>query len=141
VTHYLSVDEVLRLHEKVIRLHATERQLIEVLNMNQLEAAVGQPQAGYAGTEFYPGIFNKAAVLLRCLILDHPFLDGNKRTGLLATAHFLNINGYTLTVSQEERANFCINIAEQPDAFNVKTIAKWLERNSAPLPQAARFLP
>ena len=46
--------------------------------------------------EFYPTVVEKAAVLAFAIILNHPFLDGNKRTGFLAMEMFLIINGYEI---------------------------------------------
>jgi len=63
------------------------------------------------GEELYPDIFSKAAILFFSLIMNHPFLDGNKRTAFLALMRFLNINGYTLSATNDELYQFTIDVA------------------------------
>ena len=57
-----------------------------------LESAIAAPQAGFGGYEPYPTVFDKAAVLMRSIILNHPFIDGNKRAGLYGGLLFLRMN-------------------------------------------------
>jgi death-on-curing protein len=84
MTHYLSVEQVIRINAKVQK----EEALIHDRNM--LESAVACPMMSAFGEDAYPTIIEKAAALLHSLVLNHPFVDGNKRTGTIA---FLHLNG------------------------------------------------
>jgi death-on-curing family protein len=65
----------------------------ELRDPGLFESALAAPQAGFGGYDPYPGLFDKAAVLMRSLIANHAFVDGNKRAGLFAALLFLRING------------------------------------------------
>jgi len=62
------------------------------------------------------------------LINNHPFTDGNKRTGILSAAIFIAINGYRLTADNPELENFTLRVADQHLPMN--EMATWFERNS-----------
>ncbi|MCJ7584226.1 MAG: type II toxin-antitoxin system death-on-curing family toxin [Anaerolineales bacterium] len=70
-----------------------------VRDLAMLESAVARPQTTFGGKDLYPDLFTKVAALLDSLINDHPFVDGNKRTGITAAALFLRRNGYRLKAS------------------------------------------
>lgn len=61
------------------------------------DSAVHEPMKSFDGEDLYPDIITKAACYLRCLAMNHPFYDGNKRTALLSTIIFLELNGYKIT--------------------------------------------
>jgi death-on-curing protein len=62
--------------------------------------------------EAYPGLFEKAAALLHSLLLNHPFIDGNKRTAWLSTAVFLAANGAgLLEIDQDEAYKLVMGVA------------------------------
>ena len=86
-----------------------------------LESALGLPRQPY-----YETIHDKAAVLMRSLMKNHPFMDGNKRTAVAATLVFLLVNELVLTVSQEELVEFCVSVARSDPAMDWEDIAKWL---------------
>lgn len=87
------------------------------------------PMQTFDGRELYPTLFHKAAVLLRSLIKNHPFVDRNKRTALLATLIFLEDNGYELLATEDELLKFVLKIARahNPNRHKIKS---WLERHS-----------
>ena len=64
-----------------------------VLNRNSLLSALGRPYHGY-----HEELHEKAAALVHSIILNHPFMDGNKRTALYLTEMLLDRSGYRLTV-------------------------------------------
>lgn len=100
---YLTLGEVVALHR---RLTATSGSAIGIRDLGALEAAVAQPRATFDGDDLYPGPVEKAAALGFSLVLGHPFVDGNKRTGHAAMETCLVLNGYELnaTVDEQERA-------------------------------------
>ena len=84
--------------------------------------------SGFGDQEFYPSLHAKAAVLMRSIIQNHSFVDGNKRSGISAAAMLLDLNGYALTASQQEFEDFAVFVAT--DHPSVEEIAGWLESKS-----------
>ena len=91
-----------------------------IINQSMLESAIGRPQTGY-----YEDLHSMAAALIESIIQNHPFVDGNKRTGLSLTATFLQMNGYRLIVSSDDGEKFVEDIAKKEVDF--KCITAWLE--------------
>jgi death on curing protein len=77
----------------------------------------------------YPDIFDKAAALLHSLVLNRPFVDGNKRAGITAAGLFLQQNGRRLQATNEELASFTLQVAM--GEVSVQEISGWLRRHSA----------
>lgn len=91
-------------------------------------ALVAMRQEGF-GEELYPTIFEKAAVLLRGIITDHPFVDGNKRTGMMSALIFLNLNNYdTTALEDKELEDFAVRVAVKH--LDIPVIAAWLKAHS-----------
>jgi len=82
------------------------------------------------GQEPYPDIFAKAAILIYLLIKNHPFVDGNKRTGLFALFEFLERNGFTINSPPEELYRFTLDIATS--TLSKEQIAEWLRQHTGP---------
>jgi death-on-curing protein len=77
-----------------------------------LESAVLRPQQSVAGHDAYPDIHTKAAALLHSLIRNHPFLDGNKRIGVLSMLMFYGLNGFWIDARQEDVIALALDVAE-----------------------------
>lgn len=124
---YVTVEEVLRLHERVV--HQTGGGL-GVRDQGGLESAVAQPQMTFAGEELYPTLVKKAAALGFSLAMNHPFVDGNKRTAHAAMEVFLLLNGFEIRASVDDQEAVMLALA----AGNLKreTFAEWLERHIQP---------
>lgn len=93
-----------------------------------LDSALARPQQAY----HYGGsnLFELAAIYSHGIVKNHPFIDGNKRTGLVAGALFLEINGYRFQAPEAEAVLQTLALAageRTPEAF-----ADWLEKNSVP---------
>src|SRR5512133_1147062 len=101
--NYLTPQQVLFIHARLLAETGGESGLRDLA---LLESAVARPCATFDGADLYPGIFEKAAALLDSLVNNHPFVDGNKRTGITATGLFLRANGYRLRVTQTELETF-----------------------------------
>lgn len=95
----LTVDEVLETYQRIMQQSGG---LIGVRDFGALESAVAQPYMTFGGNDLYPSLAEKAAALGFSLIQNHPFVDGNKRTGHAALATFLAINGYKIDASMDE---------------------------------------
>lgn len=124
--HYLKPEQVLFIHNQLIEetggLHG-------VRDLSMLLSAMGRPLATFDGRDLYDGLFSKGAALLDSLIRNHPFVDGNKRTAITSAGLFLQINGYSLQVENEEMVRFTL-ICAQSQA-DLKEILLWLKKFSA----------
>lgn len=126
MTKYLSLEEILRLHFQVIEdyggSHGTRDE-------GRLASLVLAPKQAVFGTEQYPDIFQKAAVYMRNLIGDHPFVDGNKRTAVTVAGIFLARNGYQLQATPQELEDFAVyTAAKKPGTTE---IAAWLKQRTS----------
>jgi len=99
VIEYLSVDQVLRIHEYQIKTFGGSRGLRDRAG---LESAVARPAATFAGEDLYPDIASKVGALMHSLVMNHPFVDGNKRLGAMPAELFLEANRRRLLASDEE---------------------------------------
>lgn len=125
--NYLTVAQVLFLHARLIEETGGSHGVRDVA---LLESALARPRATFGSKDLYPDLFSKAAVFMDFLIRNHPFVDGNKRTGIATAALFLRQNGYRLTASNQELEAFTLHVAEsRPE---VPEIATWLETHTAP---------
>ena len=82
-----------------------------ILNPSALESALAQPRMTFGGNELYPSIVDKASALGYSLIKNHPFLDGNKRTGHAAMEVFLLLNGFEIQSSVDEQERIVLQVA------------------------------
>jgi death-on-curing protein len=123
---YLSSEQVLFIHARLIAETGGSHGL---LDLARLEAAVNRPQAVFEGKDLYPDIFLKAAALLDSLVNNHPFIDGNKRTGISTAALFLQANGWRLTARNDELVEFTLQVAvSHPDIFN---LSEWFRQHGS----------
>lgn len=122
---YLDLEEILRLHFQVIEdfggLHG-------VRNEGRLKSVVDAPKQEVFGKQQYVTVYEKAAVYLRNMIGDHPFIDGNKRTALSTCGIFLFRNGINIIATPKDLENFTVKIAT--DHLVISEIASWLESHS-----------
>jgi len=87
---YLNLEELLELHRMVLRQSGGTPGLRDP---NGLESALAQPRMTFGGEDLYPSLVEKAAALGFSLVMNHPFIDGNKRIGHAAMETFLVLNG------------------------------------------------
>ena len=90
---YLTPVEVLALHHALLERYGGAK---GIRDMGAVEAAVFRPQCGY-----YADIAEEAAALLESLLINHPFVDGNKRVAFAACDVFLRINGHALNADSD----------------------------------------
>src|SRR5690606_21874800 len=100
---YSSAEEILFLHFNVIQDFGGRH---GVRDEGRVKSVVEAPKLEAFGVEQYKTIHEKAAVYMRNIIADHPFVDGNKRTGVTVAGIFLNRNGYSLTATPKELEDF-----------------------------------
>lgn len=94
-------------------LRTAERTLGEVLvrDMGLLESAVARPRATVFGQEAYPTLAGKAAALCHSIARNHALVDGNKRLALAGIMAFLGLNGYRLTLTEDEAYDLIMAVA------------------------------
>jgi death on curing protein len=124
---YLTASEVMLVNEQEVGPEL-------LADFGLLEAAVLRPQQSVFGSDAYPDMHTKAAAMMHSLIRNHAFIDGNKRTGVLATILFYNLNGYTIETAQEDLIALALDIAEgQIDVEGIAGILKsWVQPHRLP---------
>jgi death-on-curing protein len=105
---YPTLNEAL---ETYIRIMGQSGGLVGVLNVGALESALAQPRMTFGGQDLYPTVIEKAAALGFSLIQNHPFVDGNKRTGHAMMETFLVLNGYTMNATLDEQVSIVVQVA------------------------------
>lgn len=97
-------------------------------DLDLLISAASRLQATFGGYDLYPSLFSKAAALIHSLVLNHPFIDGNKRTAMVSTARFLFINGYILKISKREIIDLSLRIESKK--LVMEDLAVWFKKHS-----------
>ena len=108
MTRYLTLTEVLRLHQLVLEQSGGSE---GVRDSGGLDSALAQPRMTFAGEELYPSLVEKAAALGFSLVCNHPFIDGNKRIGHAAMETFLVLNGWELSANVDEQEQIILTLA------------------------------
>jgi death-on-curing protein len=104
----ITVSDVLDIHRKVIEATGG---LPGIRDIDLLDSALVQPDMSFGGQDLYVSDFDKAAALTYSLVMNHPFLDGNKRVGFVTMALYLREKGYVVTASQDEIVSFFLSLA------------------------------
>jgi death-on-curing protein len=104
----LSVEEVLELHNRIVRQSGGS---FGLRDRGALESSVLQPFQTFGGADLYPSLIEKAAALGYLLISNHPFVDGNKRIGHAALEVTLLLNGFELSAPVDEQERVIISVA------------------------------
>lgn len=102
---FLTLEEVLEIHETLLREFGGPP---GVRDLGLLESALFRPRTGY-----YHDLIEMAAALFESLLMNHPFVDGNKRVAFFSVDIFLRINGYRIAVDNDEAHRKIIEIIEQ----------------------------
>ena len=105
---YLSLREILELHDKIIEVSGGARGMRD---MRALESAINQPRVTFNRTDLYPDIIAKAAALCFFLVMNHPFVDGNKRIGHAAMETFLILNGFEIEATIDDQEKIILDLA------------------------------
>lgn len=125
MTKYLRVKDILDIHRVVEEKYKIDD---DILFPNNLESAVDFPKRNLFDVPIYSSVHEKAAALMCYLIKLHPFLDGNKRTGLLAALLFLELNGKKLQRNIDEEVKVSQETAKC--VMNCEQIAEWIRLTS-----------
>lgn len=118
----ITLQDVLIIHEKLIEEFGGST---GVRDINLLESALARPFSGFGDVEFYPTPAQKAAALIESVVVNHPFLDGNKRTGYVLMRLMLMLYGKDINATQTEKYDFVIKIAS--GIISLTAIIDWIE--------------
>ena len=124
---YLTLGEVVELHRVVIE---TTGGASGIRDLGALESALAQPRASFGGVDLHTSLTDKAAALCFSLVMNHPFLDGNKRVGHAATETFLMLNGSEIDASIDEQERLMLDLASGQRTR--EQLAAWLAAHLRP---------
>ena len=120
---WILLPEILAVHEKLLAVFGGPPGIRDIA---LLESALDRPknQWGYVDADY----FSLAAAYADGIINNHPFVDGNKRTGFIAAALFLETNGYKFNASEAQVVTMTLGLADK--SFSAIEYAQWLRDNS-----------
>ncbi|MFN6462042.1 MAG: type II toxin-antitoxin system death-on-curing family toxin [Nostoc sp. DedVER02] len=110
IPRFLSIFQVLDIHQDEINSFGGTS---GVRDEGLLDSALAQPQATFGGELLHPTIHEQAAAYLYHLAMNHPFIDGNKRTAFAVMDTFITLNAYSLNLSQEQAYNLVIQVVQK----------------------------
>jgi death-on-curing protein len=123
---WIDERDVLALHDRLLALDGGAQGLRD---LGLLQSALARPRQLHAYGD-NPDIIDMAAAYTAGIVRNHPFIDGNKRTGFLVGVLFLELNGYHLTATEESAAQAILSLAA--GTLDVPALAAWLRANIKP---------
>ena len=124
----ITKEVILKLHElSIIKYGGSQG----IRDEGLMESAISRPYQTFGGEDLYPTEFEKAAAIAESIIINHPFVDGNKRTGYLAMLAILDEGKLELTISNNEIYLFVIKVSTGEIRF--EQIVDWLKQNTIAL--------
>jgi death on curing protein len=121
----IEVQEALLIHQVLIEKFGGSHGLRD---RGLLESALARPFQTFNGVELYPGPVEKAAALIESLLTNHPFIDGNKRTGYVLMRLLLQDAGMDLSATQQEKYDFVMRIASGKSTLD--QITSWIREHT-----------
>lgn len=106
---FLSMEDVIDIHADQIERYGGS---LGVRNVELLRSALGMPEAGFGDQYLHADLFEMAAAYLYHIVQNHPFIDGNKRTGTMAAFVFLKLNGFTLDADESAFESLVLKVAQ-----------------------------
>ncbi len=125
---YLSLGEVVGLHRAVV---AESGGADGIRDLGALESSLAQPRATFGGIDLYPSLIDKAAAVGYGLVMNHPFIDGNKRIAHAAMAVFLELNGSKIDAAVDEQERLMLDLAA--GLIERAALVAWLSGRVVPL--------
>lgn len=125
---FLNKAELILINKTVLKRASSH--LIGVQYPQGLDLIIKQPQQVVFGRELYPNIWIKTAYIIQKIVKKHIFLDGNKRTAIIAGLTFLELNGYELDFTADEGEKIMLGVTNSPDTEEVMvSLAEWLKKH------------
>lgn len=120
-------EDVIEIHDRLIEKYGGA---MGIRDERYLESALARPFMGAIDFDYYPTPAHKAAALLESLVHNHPFVDGNKRTGYVGMRAFLNEYGLDIEGTTDEKFDFLHEIASGSLGFD--QILDWITQRLVP---------
>jgi death-on-curing protein len=124
---YLTKQVLIAIHDNAIKEFGGD---FGLRDDGLLEAALAAPLASFDGTDLFPSELEKAARLALGIIKNHPFVDGNKRTGILALYFLILENGYFIKDSVTNDETYRLGIGLADGTIGIDGLILWLENNT-----------
>lgn len=128
---FVPLSAVLTIHAELLREFGGKSGMRD---RGLLESALARPKHLHLYEK--ADLFRLAAAYAFGVIKNHPFIDGNKRTGLVVAYAFLNINKVEMTASEEEATIVMLGVADS--SVEEKTLAAWFQANSKPIRRTSK---
>jgi len=120
----ITINEVLSIHKVLVEKFGGGS---GIRDMNGLLSAISRPYSTFDNVELYPEPLDKAAALIESIVKNHPFVDGNKRTGYVLMRLLLMKEGYDIKATQDEKYMFVISIASGD--YKTDDIRMWIQQH------------
>lgn len=121
---YVTLSELIYINGTVLGRQDISSGKQQIRDIALLEAAVARPAASAFGEDAYPTLRDKAAALLHSVARNHPFTDGNKRTGAVGIVFMLRVNGQAVVWDQADALAMILRVAEGKRKLD--ELAAWL---------------
>ncbi len=122
---FLTVSEVAEIHHDQIERYGGDH---GIRDLNLLHSAVAMPMATFSGQALHRDLFEMAAAYMFHIVGNHPFVDGNKRTGAVSALVFLEMNGIEILATEDDFEELVMAVAS--GSIGKEQIAAFLEMNS-----------
>jgi death on curing protein len=127
---FIRLDEVIEIHNDQIKRYGGRPGIRDIA---LLKSAIAMPATGFGGEYLHTDIYEMAAAYLFHIIRNHPFVDGNKRTGAISAVVFLIMNGIELNVDENSFEEIVISAAE--GTIEKSAVAQFIRKNTIPAGQ------
>jgi len=121
---WIEVHDALAIHDRLIALHGGAT---GTRDLGLLESALARPRQHHVYADM-PDVVEMAALYAAGIVRNHPFVDGNKRTGFVLGVLFLELHGFAFTASEEDATQAVMGLAS--GALEEAGYTAWLRENS-----------
>jgi death-on-curing protein len=125
---FLTLGEVVALHRAILESSGGAS---GIRDLGALESALAQPRATFGGADLHSSLHAKAAALGVSLVLNHAFVDGNKRVAHAAMEVFLTLNGYEIVAALDDQERLMLDLAS--GGVTREQLTEWLEKHLQPV--------
>jgi death on curing protein len=122
---FLGLNEEIEIHNDQIEWYGGR---VGIRDLELLKSAVAMPMAGFGSEYFHTDIYEMAAAYLFHIVLNHPFIDGNKRTGAVSALVFLIMNGMDFKADEDSLEKMVVSVAE--GKTGKAAVAQFLRKNA-----------